>query len=116
MIVSSGQKPPGRRCEPVWLLIRGHRQRLGHSQYELAELLVKASGNHSLTREDVARWERGKRIPGPYWRHWLSKVLVIPQDMLDAAARCGRKVRRRARPGDGDGAGSRLSPGVPAPR
>lgn len=96
MIVSGGEAHQARRSEPVWLLIRARRQRLGHSQYELAELLVKASGNHSLTREDVARWERGKRIPGPYWRSWLSTVLLVPQDLLDASARYGRKVRRRA--------------------
>lgn len=38
------------------------------SQAQLADLLVRASGNPSVTRNEVSRWEQGKRRPR---RHWL---------------------------------------------
>ena len=97
VIVSDDDGKQARKCEPVWRVIRRYRQRLGHSQYTLAKRLAEASGNRGLTREEVARWERGKRIPGPYWRHWLSAVLQVPQDKLDNAARCARKIRASRR-------------------
>ncbi|TCO48007.1 hypothetical protein EV192_11660 [Actinocrispum wychmicini] len=41
-------------------------------------------------RAEISRWERGKRIPGPYWRRWLSVVWTChrngstgPPDSLD---------------------------------
>lgn len=64
------------------------------SQYTLAELVVAVSGNDGLSRTEVARWERGRRIPGPYWRRWLSVVLDLPSDELRAAARLARRRRR----------------------
>jgi len=78
---------------PVWRMIRALRTDQRHSQYTLAHRLAEASGNDSVTREQVARWERGKRIPSPYWRRWLSVVLQVPTALLDAAARYGRRLR-----------------------
>lgn len=80
-------------AEPVGSMIRRTRNRLGYSQYEIAIELAKISGNDSLTREEVSRWERGKRIPGPYWRQWISRVLLVPPQDLDLAARIARGVR-----------------------
>lgn len=85
-------------ADPVWLLLRSARRRLGYSQYQVTRLLVEASGNPSVTREDVSRWERGKRIPGPYWRQWLATVLRIAEHSLATAARRARHVRRRVGP------------------
>lgn len=82
--------------EPVGTLIRRARDRLGYSQYEIAAELARVSGNGSLTREEVARWERGRRIPGPYWRQWLSDVLGVPPGDLVAAARVSRASRAAA--------------------
>ncbi|SDU63112.1 Helix-turn-helix domain-containing protein [Jiangella alkaliphila] len=79
--------------EPVGELIRRARGRLGFSQYEIAAELARVSGNDSLTREEFARWERGRRIPGPYWRRWLSSVLDVPMGELVAAARVSRAAR-----------------------
>lgn len=79
--------------EPVGTLIRRVRSSLGYSQYEIAAQLALVSGNDSLTREYVARWERGKRIPGPYWRQWISRVLQLPRKDVDAAARVARNTR-----------------------
>lgn len=51
------------------------------------------SNNYGVSRTEVARWERGKRVPGPYWRGWLSSVLGVPVDQLGAAARAARALR-----------------------
>ena len=51
------------------------RTQHGLTQYELADQLAGVSGNDTMTAETVWRWERGRRIPGPYWRSWLGEVL-----------------------------------------
>lgn len=78
---------------PVGAVIRRARSRLGYSQYGIADELARVSGNGSLTRDEVARWERGKRIPGPYWRQWISEVLEVRSSELEAAARQARRAR-----------------------
>ncbi|WP_205855766.1 helix-turn-helix domain-containing protein [Phytoactinopolyspora endophytica] len=94
--------------EPVGVMIRRVRILLGYSQYEIADLLVEISGNWSLTREEVSRWERGKRIPGPYWRGWISEVLRLPRGDVDAAAHIARNARK-----DVAAAGQVVAPQVP---
>lgn len=79
--------------EPIGPLVRRVRRHRGLSQYALAEALVALSHNGSLSRSEVARWERGKRVPGPYWRTWLSAALDVPPDQLGAAARTARSIR-----------------------
>lgn len=66
----------------------------GYTQNDLARKLAQLSENFTLTRWEVARWERGKRIPGPFWRPHLSRILGIPQRDLERAARAGRKARQ----------------------
>ncbi|WP_229795543.1 helix-turn-helix transcriptional regulator [Saccharothrix coeruleofusca] len=75
------------------------RRRHGLTQRGLTERLHAVSGNRGVTREDVSRWERGKRIPGPYWRHWLSDVLEVPRAELERAATAARRSRRLHRDG-----------------
>lgn len=84
--------------ESIGVLIRAAREQGGLSQYALAARLAALSGRESLTRHEVARWERGKRIPGPYWRKWLSFALDLPLDQLLAAARSTRSRRSRSSP------------------
>jgi transcriptional regulator with XRE-family HTH domain len=79
---------------PIDELIAHLRTQHGLTQYELADQLVGASGNASVTREEVSRWERGKRIPGPYWRHWLSEVLGYPGEKWERAALAARRSRQ----------------------
>jgi putative transcriptional regulator len=83
-------EPPGSLCS----MLRELRSRRGLSQYDLAGQLIDASGNSSITREDIPRWERGKRIPGPYWRKWLCAVLDLPRQDVDLAAAVARRTRR----------------------
>lgn len=79
--------------EPIWELVRRVRKMRGLTQYQLADVLVDLSSNESVSRDEVARWERGKRVPGPYWRRWLSAALDVPSEELAAAVRCGRRLR-----------------------
>ncbi|WP_236789866.1 helix-turn-helix domain-containing protein [Amycolatopsis sp. GM8] len=79
--------------EPIGRLIRSVRRERGLTQYELADALVSVSGNDSLGRDEVSRWERGKRVPGPYWQQWLGNVLGIAPDRLRSSARVARELR-----------------------
>jgi transcriptional regulator with XRE-family HTH domain len=78
---------------PIGRLICFTRRGQGLTQYQLADELVAVSGNDSLKRDQVSRWERGKRVPGPYWQGWLSAVLDIPAERLRAAARRSKELR-----------------------
>ncbi|RBM16954.1 hypothetical protein DI005_23960 [Prauserella sp. PE36] len=82
--------------EPISQLIRSARRHRQLSQYTLARELATVAGKPTVTRDLVARWERGHQIPRHGSRQWLSVVLHIPQDRLDAAAAASR---RRARLG-----------------
>jgi transcriptional regulator with XRE-family HTH domain len=78
---------------PIGRLIRSVRREHGLTQYDLADALVSVSGNDSLGRDEVSRWERGKRVPGPYWQRWLGKVLEIAPDRLRSSAKLARELR-----------------------
>nr|WP_246481566.1 helix-turn-helix transcriptional regulator [Amycolatopsis umgeniensis] len=70
----------------------------GWSQCDLVAKLHTLSGNDSVTREEISRWERGKRIPGPYWRQWLGDVLDTSSRELEIAAAVARRRRRKDAP------------------
>jgi tetratricopeptide (TPR) repeat protein len=74
--------------ETVGELISRVRDRLGKSQYTLAEALREVSGRSDGVpdRSMVARWETGRRIPTPYWRVHLAAVLQLSAAQLDRAA------------------------------
>src|SRR2546430_2419773 len=76
-------------------LIRDSRQAHGWSQSELAARLCDVSGQPSLTREEIARWERGKVIPGPFWLGYLAGTLEVPGSALAEQARLSRVSRRQ---------------------
>jgi transcriptional regulator with XRE-family HTH domain len=74
-------------------LIKDGRRGNKLSQRSLAEALVEVSGQDTVTRSDISRWERGKRIPTRHWLRWLSHVLNLPLPRLECAATWSRKVR-----------------------
>lgn len=57
------------------------------SQAQLADLLVRASGNPSVTRNEVSRWEQDKRRPRRYWLAWLAVVFEMSVFDLEDLAR-----------------------------
>src|SRR5574341_32856 len=74
----------------VGALIRELRLLLGWSQGRLASELCTASEHATVTREDVSRWESGKRRPGSFWLRHLAAVLDVPLAVLE-----GSEVLRR---------------------
>ncbi|WP_414720060.1 helix-turn-helix transcriptional regulator [Umezawaea sp.] len=82
---------------PITDLLPMCRRSRGLTQCDLAARLSEASGNDSVSREEVSRWERGKRIPGPYWRSWLSQALDLPRDDVERWAAQVRSSRRKSR-------------------
>ncbi|GAB1646281.1 helix-turn-helix domain-containing protein [Krasilnikovia sp. MM14-A1259] len=78
---------------PIGRLIRRYRLRRAMTQVALANALAAASGNRSVSRDQVSRWEGGGRVPGPYWRGWLGVVLGLSRHELDRAAAEARAVR-----------------------
>ena len=74
----------------VGALIRELRLASGWSQGRLASVLCEVAQHATVTREDVSRWEHGKRRPGPFWMRHLATVLQVPLQTLERA-----DVRRR---------------------
>jgi transcriptional regulator with XRE-family HTH domain len=64
-------------------VIRELRCALGWSQGRLAAELREVSGHPTVTREDVSRWEHGRRVPGPFWIAHLATALQVPQWALE---------------------------------
>ncbi|WP_030196342.1 helix-turn-helix domain-containing protein [Streptomyces sp. NRRL S-87] len=63
-------------------LIRDLRTAQGWSQARLADEINRAEGT-TLTREYVARWERGKCAPRAFYLAVLSRVLDVPLSVLE---------------------------------
>ncbi|KAA9164955.1 hypothetical protein FPZ12_006790 [Amycolatopsis acidicola] len=80
--------------QPISQVIRAARRRRQLSQYSLARELATVSGRPTITRDLVARWERGHQIPRLGTRQWLAVVLQIPQERLDVAAAAARRRSR----------------------
>ncbi|GAB2802506.1 helix-turn-helix transcriptional regulator [Streptomyces daliensis] len=84
--------------------LAGLRQGTGLSQRQLAARLCTVSGTHSVTRNEVSRWERGERVPES-WLPFLARALGVgPADMEQAAAYArgdqrSRPSSTRRRPG-----------------
>jgi transcriptional regulator with XRE-family HTH domain len=87
------------RKEPVGALIARVRREQGKTQQRLAELLCQASGDATVTRHEVSRWERGVRLP-TRWLPWLAAVLGVSRDELEAATVPTRGRRGESAPRD----------------
>ncbi|MFD0555289.1 helix-turn-helix domain-containing protein [Streptomyces rectiviolaceus] len=74
------------------------RRSTGKSQRQLAAHLCLLSGIQSLTRNEVSRWERGVRAPGP-WLAILSRALSVPLPDLQQAAAYARGEESARPPG-----------------
>ncbi|MFE9652228.1 helix-turn-helix domain-containing protein [Micromonospora sp. NPDC006431] len=95
--------PPGPRLfGPLLAELRSAR---GWSQQRVAAELCAASGVPTLTRHEVSRWERQRRLPGDFWLGWLAVVLGVPGELLAEAAAHSRRLG--AVPAAVDRAGSR---------
>lgn len=73
-------------------LIRDLRGAVGLSQERLADRLCELSGRATVTRDEVKRWECGKRTPRPFWLRHLAVALQIPLSTLEEVASVHRRV------------------------
>lgn len=71
---------------PIGDLIAELRDAAGWSQSRLAKELSTVSGN-AYTRQDVSRWERGKRKPRACTLRYLAAALQVPVQMLESPLR-----------------------------
>lgn len=78
--------------QPLGRLIRERRRQLGLSQADVAEA-VGVFDRPTVTRQEVARWERGKRIPRGRTRKALALALDLSVRLLDLAAAVERARR-----------------------
>lgn len=84
--------PPVIDVLPLSELIKSRRIDLGLSQADVASAMV-LQDQPTVTGNDVARWERGKRIPRARARRALERVLGLGELMLDRAAAAQRAIR-----------------------
>ncbi|MEU4369496.1 helix-turn-helix transcriptional regulator [Micromonospora chersina] len=93
-------RPPGPRSpdprsagpRPLGPLLAELRAAHGWSQRRVAAELCAAAGVPTLTRHEVSRWERQRRLPGDFWCGWLAVVLGVPGDLLAEAAALSRRL------------------------
>jgi transcriptional regulator with XRE-family HTH domain len=78
----------GSRAQAVMLgaAVRELRESLGWSQSRLATALCEVSHHATVTRENISRWETGKRVPGAWWLRHLATVLQVPIEILEQAS------------------------------
>ncbi|MGQ4517081.1 helix-turn-helix domain-containing protein [Streptomyces sp. DW26H14] len=74
------------------------RKSRGMSQLGLADKLSLLSGTKTVTRNDVSRWEHGKRIPDS-WLRQLARALGTPLPELERAAAYARGEAGATLPG-----------------
>ncbi|MET8358201.1 helix-turn-helix domain-containing protein [Micromonospora sp. NPDC005171] len=83
----------------------------GWSQQRAAAELCAAAGVPTLSRHEISRWERQRRVPGGFWLGWLAVVLDVPLVVLAEAAAAARRAgsTRATGPGRAAVAGGRPS-------
>jgi transcriptional regulator with XRE-family HTH domain len=70
------------------------RQRRGLAQDDVARLLNTVTGlKKAVSRHEVSRWERGARLPSPYWLAWIAVALNESWELLDKARSIDLEVR-----------------------
>ncbi|SBT48366.1 helix-turn-helix domain-containing protein [Micromonospora narathiwatensis] len=83
---------PPSEPRPLGPLLAELRSARGWSQQRVAAALCAASGVPTLTRHEVSRWERQRRLPGDFWSGWLAVVLGVPGELLAEAAAHTRRL------------------------
>jgi transcriptional regulator with XRE-family HTH domain len=86
--------------KPLGALLTQLRLASGRSQLRIAELLCNASGVATLSRHEISRWEREKRIPSAFWLRWLAVVLDAELTQLERAAMTTRRTRAADEPAE----------------
>ncbi|MGW5558676.1 helix-turn-helix domain-containing protein [Micromonospora sp. NPDC003944] len=82
----------------------------GWSQQRAAAELCAAAGVSTLSRHEVSRWERQRRVPGGFWLGWLAVVLDVPLVVLAEAAAATRRAGTTRATGPARAPGVRARP------
>ena len=80
-------------------LLRFLRTQSGRSQSEQAALLSELSG-HTITRNEVSRWESERRLVTPFWQQHIAASFEHDVQEIRRAVTVARAKRRRARTGE----------------
>ncbi|MGC4864250.1 helix-turn-helix domain-containing protein [Micromonospora sp. DT53] len=101
--------PASPRPTQLGPLLARHRLARGWSQQRAAAELCAAAGVPTLSRHEISRWERQRRVPGGFWLGWLAVVLDVPLVALAEAAAATRRAdsTRATGPGRAAPAGAR---------
>jgi transcriptional regulator with XRE-family HTH domain len=75
----------------VGALIARRRREQGKSQSGLADALCLFSGRATVTRHEISRWERGRRVPGRPWLRFLAWALDVRLEDLERASADDRR-------------------------
>ncbi|MEV4121138.1 helix-turn-helix transcriptional regulator [Micromonospora sp. NPDC049645] len=102
--------PASPRPAQLGPLLARHRLARGWSQQRTAAELCAASGVPTLSRHEVSRWERQRRVPGGFWLGWLAVVLDVPLVALAEAAAATRRAGAARATGPGRAAVSGARP------
>ncbi|MBM7489973.1 hypothetical protein JOD64_001195 [Micromonospora luteifusca] len=84
--------PASPRPAQLGPLLARRRLARGWSQQRTAAELCAAAGVPTLSRHEVSRWERQRRVPGGFWLGWLAVVLDVPLVALAEAAAATRRA------------------------
>ncbi|MFG1767506.1 helix-turn-helix domain-containing protein [Micromonospora parva] len=84
--------PASPRCTQLGPLLARCRLARGWSQQRAAAELCAAAGVPTLSRHEISRWERQRRVPGGFWLGWLAVVLDVPLVALAEAAAATRRA------------------------
>lgn len=68
--------------ETIHGMLKRHRKSLGWTQQQLADALCQEAGRATLTRQEIYRWENGRRVP-TFWLPHLVSILGITRDELE---------------------------------
>ena len=79
------------RYPGVGAIIARRRREQGRSQRGLAEALCLSSGRATVTRHEISRWERGRRVPGRPWLRFLARALDVQLEDLERASADDRR-------------------------
>ncbi|MBG6064051.1 helix-turn-helix domain-containing protein [Micromonospora ureilytica] len=101
--------PASPRPAQLGPLLARYRLARGWSQQRAAAELCAAAGVPTLSRHEISRWERQRRVPGGFWLGWLAVVLDVPLVALAEAAAATRRAgsTRATGPGRAALAGAR---------
>ena len=79
-------------------LVRGLRLRAGRAQDEQAAVMCEITGEASITRAEISRYERGRRVPRPRLLRVYAQSFGIPEGELFRAAAAERAASQRPSP------------------